>query len=354
MAIYINGIGAISPQETKNNRVFLETILEYSSAYLPISEPNYKDYIDPKDMRRMSKIIRNGIAAARISLDDSGLKMPEAIITGTGLGCAIDTEKFLISMAENKESLLTPTNFIQSTHNTIGGSIAIGLGCHHYNMTYVHRGFSFETAVHDAMMMMQANEIQNALVGGFDEMTDNHIVLLKSSGDYQKNGFSNFELKQASCSGTIVGQGASFFVLEKEKKPNSYAQLLDIKMLYKPKSKLQIQETILAFLAKNNLNPENIDLLLMGYNGIHAETRIYNAIADELFAKKTIAWFKHLCGEYYTASAFGTWVAAQILQKQQLPESILYMGKNEGEINTILLYNQFQQEEHSLILFSKC
>ncbi|HAG16938.1 MAG TPA: 3-oxoacyl-ACP synthase [Bacteroidales bacterium] len=354
MAVYINGIGAISPQETKNSNSFLENILEYSDAYLPISEPNYKDYIDPKDLRRMSKIIRNGIIAARISLDDSGLKMPEAIITGTGLGCAIDTEKFLISIAENKETLLTPTNFIQSTHNTIGGSIAIGLGCHEYNMTYVHRGFSFETALHDAMMMLEADEIQNALVGGFDEMTDNHIILLKSSGDYQKNGFSNLQLKHASYSGTIAGQGASFFVLEKEKKSTSYAQLLDMKMLYKPKSKLQIEEAILTFLSKNNLNAEDIDLLLMGYNGINAETRLYDAIAHKLFSDKPIAWFKHLCGEYYTAAAFGTWVAAQILQKQQLPESILYKGKNLKNINTILLYNQFQQEEHSLILFSKC
>jgi len=354
MTIYINGIGSISPQETKNNSEFLSEVKEYSDAYLPIAEPPYKEYINPKELRRMSKIIRNGIVAARISLDDSKLEMPDAIFTGTGLGYAIDTEKFLLSMIDNKETLLTPTSFIQSTHNTIGGSIAIGLGCHNYNMTYVHRGFSFETALQDAMMMLSADEIENALVGGFDEMTDNHIVLLKSTGDYQKDGVSNLQLKNPKTSGTIAGQGTSFFVLEKEKKSTTYAQLLDLKLLYKPTSLSEIEKTIETFLKKNNLNRGDIDLVLMGYNGIDTESETYDSITKELFQNTTIGWFKHLCGEFYTASSFGSWIAAQILHKQHIPESIVYKGKPTSAIRNVLLYNQFQGEEHSLILFAKC
>jgi 3-oxoacyl-(acyl-carrier-protein) synthase len=351
MAIYINGIGSISPQETRNNSKFLTEVLEYTAAYLPIAEPPYKEYIHPKELRRMSKVIRNSIIAARISLEDSKLEMPDAILTGTGLGCAVDTEKFLTKMTENKETLLTPTSFIQSTHNTIGGSIAIGLGCHNYNMTYVHRGFSFETALHDAVMMLNANEIENALVGGFDEMTDNHIVLLKSTGIYQDDGFSNFQLKKPEHNGTLSGQGASFFVLEKEKSPSSYAQILDLKFFYKPDS---VEKTINNFLEANSLKAKNIDLLLMGYNGISSESKVYDAISEQIFTDTPRAWFKHLCGEYYTASAFGTWVAAQILQKQHIPESIVYKGKAPKEIKNILFYNQFQGNEHSLILFSQC
>lgn len=351
MAIYINGIGSISPQETRNNSEFLEDIREYTAAYLPIAEPPYKEYIHPKELRRMSKVIRNGIIAARISLEDSKLKMPDAILTGTGLGCAVDTEKFLSNMAKNKETLLTPTSFIQSTHNTIAGSIAIGLGCHNYNMTYVHRGFSFETALHDAKMMLDTDEIENALVGGFDEMTDNHIILLKSTGIYQQDDFSNLQLKSPEKSGTMVGQGTSFFVLEKEKKSSSYAQLLDLKFFYKPDS---VFETIEDFLKNNAVKPEAVDLVLMGYNGLASETEVYDSVREQLFPETTTAWFKHLCGEFYTASAFGTWVAAQILQKQHIPESIVYKGKAPKEIKNILLYNQFQGNEHSLILFTQC
>lgn len=354
MAIYINGIGAISPQETRDNSLFLNEVKEYTEAYLPIAEPPYKEYINPKELRRMSKIIRNGIVAARISLEDSKLEMPNAIFTGTGLGCAIDTEKFLSTMIENKETLLTPTSFINSTHNTIGGSIAIGLACHNYNMTYVNRGFSFETAMLDALMMIKGDEIENALVGGFDEMTDTHIKLLHSTGSYQKTGFSNLDLKSATENGTIVGQGSSFFVLESDVKPNSYAKLIDLKLLYKPESKEDIKSSILNFIESNGLDIKEIDLVLMGYNGIKKETAIYDYISETLFPTLTIAYFKHLCGEYYTASAFAYWIAAQILKKQRVAPSLIYKGNNPSKIKHIVLYNQFNSKEHSLTLFSSC
>ena len=37
--------------------------------------------------------------------------------------------------------------------------------------------------------------------------------------------------------GSLAGEGTSFFVLENEKRSNSYAELLDVKMLYKPSSR---------------------------------------------------------------------------------------------------------------------
>ena len=69
---------------------------------------------------------------------------PEAIITATSLGCLADTEKFLSSMVNNEPSMLNPTPFIQSTFNTIGGQLALITGNKGANITYVHRGFSFE------------------------------------------------------------------------------------------------------------------------------------------------------------------------------------------------------------------
>ena len=92
----------------------------------------------------------------------------------------------------------------------------------------------------------------------------------------------------------------------------------------------------------------------MGYNGISSEKDVYDSVTEQLFPKTAIAWFKHLCGEFYTASAFGSWVAAQILKKQHIPESIVYKGAKPFQIKTVLLYNQFQENEHSLILFSQC
>ncbi len=335
MAIYINGIGLISPQETRNNQVFLNEKIALEGDYFKINEPPYKEFIAPKELRRMSKIIRNGIVAARLAMEESSCSNPDAIITGTGLGCAIDTEKFLMSMVENKETLLTPTSFIQSTHNTLGGSIAIGLACHNYNMTYVHRGFSFETALLDAQLMMESGEIQNALVGGFDEMTDNHCNILRSSSQFDPQ------------TGAIPGQGAGFFVLNIEKKDSSYARLLNIETLYKVSSE-EVFKKIDGIVEENRVDPSKL-LVFLGENGIQAEQAVYDEFKDK-HPQINTASFKDLCGEYYTSTAFAMWMGAQTLAKQEIPKVVQTQNHQMKAIEHVLIYNIFDRDETSLIL----
>lgn len=339
MAIYINGIGLISPQETRDNAVFLEEVNNLDGDFFKIAEPPYKEYIAPRELRRMSKIIRNGIVSAKIALSDSGLENPDAILTGTGLGCATDTEKFLLAMSENKETLLTPTSFIQSTHNTLGGGIAIGLGCHNYNMTYVNRGFSFESALLDAQLMMDGQEIENALVGGFDEMTENHSKLLLTQAHYD------------SDNGAVAGQGSGFFVLEKELKENTYAELKQLETLFKPEDSA-VEEKVLQMMKAHGVDTSEC-VVLMGFNGVETEQNKYEKLQQSVFENSCIAQYKNLSGEYYTSSAFALWAASQILKKQVLPESMRYSGKVPSQIKYVLIYNQFIENEHSLILLSK-
>src|SRR5690606_5551866 len=117
-------------------------------------DPDYKQWIDVKQIRRMSRVVKMGVAAANLSLEAAGLTAPDAIITGTAYGCLDDTGVFLKKMVEQQEEMLTPTAFIQSTHNTVAGQIALLLQCHGYNNTFVNRGFSFENALLDAMMIL--------------------------------------------------------------------------------------------------------------------------------------------------------------------------------------------------------
>ena len=108
---YINGIGLISPQRTAETKEFLKEIMEYNADYLRCVEPGYKTFIDPIQSRRMSRLIKMGITAAKMSVADAELAMPDAIITGTGLGSVEDTEKILGDIT-NEERLLNPTPFI--------------------------------------------------------------------------------------------------------------------------------------------------------------------------------------------------------------------------------------------------
>src|SRR6478752_7380571 len=92
-------------------------------------------HIPPMQLRRMSKIVRMGIAAALSCKAESPGVVPEAITVGTAWGCVQDTEQFLKKLVAQEEQMLTPTAFIQSTHNTVAGQIALITGCNGYNNT---------------------------------------------------------------------------------------------------------------------------------------------------------------------------------------------------------------------------
>ena len=106
MTAFINGIGLISPQRTAETDAFLPEVMEYTADYLKcIEPPAYRPYIDPIQSRRMSRLIKMGIASAKMSLAEAGCVMPGAIITGSGLGSVEDTEKILGDLTKEEKFL---------------------------------------------------------------------------------------------------------------------------------------------------------------------------------------------------------------------------------------------------------
>ena len=122
--IYINGIGNISPQATFD-LAQNTAVVKSSTAFMACQEPSYKQYIPRKQLRRMSRAVRMGLTVAHKALEEAQPSAIDAIITGTAWGCVKDTEKFLETIIENNEQYLTPTAFVQSTHNTVAGQIAL-------------------------------------------------------------------------------------------------------------------------------------------------------------------------------------------------------------------------------------
>ena len=235
MKIFIRAASCISPQETFNQQLFFTDIKEYNSGFLKAIEPDYKNILDVKLMRRMSRIVRTGLASAISCLKEAGKENVDAIITGTAYGCMEDSEKFLRTIVEQDEEMLSPTSFIQSTHNTVGAQIALFLKCHNYNNTFVHRGFSFEHALIDAMLLLNENKAENILAGSADEMTDFTFNVLKRFGMYKQMPISNFDLYTSNTKGSIAGEGTAFFLLTNKHDANNYAELAGVETIYKPR-----------------------------------------------------------------------------------------------------------------------
>ena len=352
--MYIRATGNISPQRTFGHPSFLLEPVEYSGNRLACIEPDYKVFIDVKLIRRMSRIIRMGVAAAMECLQEAQIKIPDAIVTGTAYGCLEDTGLFLTKMVEYKEELLTPTAFIQSTHNTIGAQIGLMLQCNNYNNAFVHRGFSFESALLDGMLLLKEKEAANVLVGAIDEITDISHAILNRFGLYKQGAIANLNIFKTTSKGTIAGEGASFFLLTNEPSVNDYAKLDGLKTFYKPAGIKEIEDQITNFLSSHSISMNDIDLVITGRNGDEKSDKIFDGLDQNIFSNNNTVNYKHLCGEYPTAGAFALWLAANIIKHNKVPAVLEYKGSNKNKIKRILIYNHYQHIHHSLFLISAC
>jgi 3-oxoacyl-[acyl-carrier-protein] synthase II len=339
MKVFINNIAIVSPQRTFEQDFPLEVIRYPGAKYLKCIEPVYKDFLDPMVSRRMSRIVKMGVCAALSCLRKSGKEMPDAVIAGTGLGCLEDTEKFLGSIYSMQEHLLNPTPFINSTHNTIAGAIALAIKCHGYNATFTHRGFSFESALLDALMIAEDNPGANILAGAFDEITANSYDITKRIGLWEN---------------TLPGEGVAFFMLSGKRQPDCMAQLNSMNTLFNPEKESVVEKEMHNFIKDAGLSARDIDLVVMGISGDPLTDVYYKHLMGSMFAGKPVAEFKQLCGEYDTSSSFALWLAAQIIDKQQVPFWIRTNEFKPDKLKYILIYNHLRGVNHSFYLLSAC
>ncbi len=343
--IYINGSGCVSAQRSFDGS-FPEEVIRGEGTVLPVVAPPYKDFISPGMIRRMGSGVKNGVVASALALREAGSPEPDAILTGTGVGCIRDSENFLQSILDNGEMYLTPTAFIQSTHNTVGAQIALGLGCKAYNFSYVNGAVSFESALVDARLQLLSGEAGTVLVGGVDEKADYTYGLFALAGLIRSGEGSP---------GATYSEGAAFFVLGTEKKEESYAVLRDVS-IHNRLNPEEVGGALRQFLERSGTAPHSIDAVVIGKNDDSLFQEYYPPLLSEFSPEIPVIQYKHLCGEYNTASAFGFWLAAGILRKQEVPEAVLRSGKKPGAtpLKHILLYNQYRGLDHSFVLLSAC
>lgn len=353
MKATITGIGCVAPQETLGETTFLAHPVFPKKAWFEVINPDYKSYIPVKSLRRMSKIVRMGVVAAKTALDDAQLEQPDAIVTGTGMGSQKETETFLIKMINNHETLLNPTAFMQSTHNTVGAQIALGLKNKNTNFTFVHRTFSLEHSLLEAMMLLEEKEAENVLVGGVDEIT-HASRFVKTLNDYYKKKPLTTGLLEDQQKGAFPGEGAGFFVLSRRPGKSNYGTLSGVKTFFRPASFTETETEIKQWLAKQEISIDQIDLVLLGFNGDPDFDTVYQKLEEGIFSDTNTGYFKHLCGEFDTSSAFALWIAANCIKRQEIPAVCRKRERKPvSEMNTILIYNQFRNINHSLILLQR-
>jgi len=321
--LYINSAGIISGAGNNMSGEFLQDTNDYSAYALTAVEPDYKAYIPVMQLRRMSKAVRMGVVASKVAMQQAGVESPDAICVGTAYGCLQDTESFLGKMIEQNEQMLTPTAFIQSTHNTVSGQIALLAGCNGHNLTYVHRGHSFEHALINAKLHMQQHPGSNILIGAIEEQTPNSVKALQYAGAVAKENYTPADVLAGKLTNPVCGEGAAFFSLSEQPLNENSIKIQAIHIFRD--NEQGAFEKILLF--ANNNGP--FDVVVTGMNGEKKNHAFYQRLNESILKDIPDIKFKHLCGEYPVAASFAL---GMLFHKN-------YPGANPDNVKNILLVN---------------
>lgn len=326
---FVNSIAQVSCQKPLSDEWF-DTPCIYEENYVRAQEPDTKDLIIPSEARRMSRILKRAVCTAITALNNSDIKHPDAIITGTGMGCMENSEKFLIDLSRYGEQCLKPTLFMQSTHNTISSLIAIILKCHGYNNTYSYKGISFESSLLDAWIQIKSGMVRNAIIGGHDEVTP----------------FMGLVMKHTHPEYSFVSEASVSTVITDTESNKNICEIVDVKLFHRP------DHTELAKL----LNPKVDNILLLGVNGNALNDEPYQKLIRALSYNPLVLQYKNIFGDNFSASSLAFYAGAKVLKKGQIPMHLQW--KNESVphidgINEITIMNHSDGTSWSLIRLKK-
>lgn len=335
--LYIHQHICVSAQQTLGTEV-LERVNPSKEGRLIALEPSL-DGVPPAMQRRMGKAMRMGLGSGLPILTNT---KADGIILGTANGGMEDCIKFLNQVIDYDEGLLTPANFVQSTPNSIAGQLSLITKNRAYNATHVHLGLAFENALLDAQMLLAENIDNQYLVGAVDEISSYNYNIDLLAGWYGTE-LGNTTLYDGGASATVAGEGAAMFLVN-NRQEGALAQMDHLETLHTTCPDA-VKKKFDAFL--NQARPDTRKtVVFFGENGDNRLQPFYDACAPSVEELPVIR-FKHLSGEYPTASSFALWLACHLLETQSLPAHCIKKGSLSFPIEHVLVYNHYQGKQHS-------
>jgi hypothetical protein len=344
--LYIHQNTCISPQQTFLN-ADINFLIESIDSKLTINEPGYEG-IPPTILRRMGKAVRMGVGAALPLIQQTSVA---GIIIGTANGGVEDCIKFLDQIIQYEEGMLTPGNFVQSTSNGIAAQVGLLTRNKGYNITHVHRGLAFENALLDAAMITKEHPEKNYLLGALDEISAYNYNIDYLAGWFKTKKFSSRDLFTIDSAGSLAGEGAAMFIVNNSKM-SAEAYVQDVATLHSENEEA-VTARLKYFLDKNLKDGEKIDLLISGENGDNRLMKFYIACESLMGDDTMVARFKHMSGEFGTASVIAFWLGCYILKEQEIAAHMIKKNFLKMELKKILIYNNHKGSQHSFILLSK-
>jgi 3-oxoacyl-[acyl-carrier-protein] synthase II len=183
-----------------------------------------KEYLNPKDARRMDTFIQYGLVAALEAFKDSGLEVNDenADRIGTSIGSGIGG----VNLIENQVALLraggprkiSPFFVPGAIINMVSGNLSIALGLKGPNISIVTACTSGTHSIGDASRMIEYGDADVMVAGGAEAAITPLTVAgfssakaLSSRNDDPKTASRPWDVDR---DGFVIGEGAGVMVLE--------------------------------------------------------------------------------------------------------------------------------------------
>ncbi len=235
--IAITGIGVISPlgvgresfwENCRKAKMGIKKITFFDTTALRSNIAGWVDDFDPGQFmspgayRRMSRISRMAVASSVEAVKDSRLTLDTfdreriAVILGTSYGSSSYVEDFYTSLLKDGPRGAQPFLFPETVPNAPASHIAMFHGITGPNTTFCQNEISAENAILYAQNLLLQNQVDVALVGGADELSDIVYSCYNAVGVLNKIKVDNNEpINPNPGDGLILGEGAGVMVMER-------------------------------------------------------------------------------------------------------------------------------------------
>jgi len=382
-AFPVVGVGMVAPIGDKMENVFAACSVDGAEISLreiaaPFPSDRVRVYACPDEFgakeeikagrrRRLERIQLMTLVAAKRSCQATSLNDVESdricVAIGTGLGATTATAAFVEPLVADENAVPSPQKFTNAVHNALASQVAMEISARGLNSTITHREISFESALWHGIQEIAVGNSDYAIVGAADELTP-YLLGAGAHWGWWDDSTPSVHPLSANLSDrqkAIPGEGAVVFCLAQNN--NADDVLAEVSSVCTGRFATDEQGAIDAtreadwiesVLARQGVALNQLDLILSGANGEVSLDKMYvNVVAAvERRAEKSIrhGCYKHLCGEYHAASAFGMAMAVGLVSGNVLP---IDLHSSAGDCRFVLLYTLSSKGTRAMTCISK-
>jgi 3-oxoacyl-[acyl-carrier-protein] synthase II len=183
-----------------------------------------QDFMDRKEARRMARFSQFGVAAARMAIEDAGLKVEKEDVTrvgvllGNGNGGYPETNEAVVTIIEKGGNRLDPFYMSKCLPNMAAAQVAMQFGLKGYNNTVTTACAASTQAMGDAMDVIRMGRADVMIAGGSEAgicelglAAFNIMHALSRRADIPSKASRPFDKDR---DGFVCAEGAGVFVFE--------------------------------------------------------------------------------------------------------------------------------------------